>query len=182
MKKLSISILKLLGWTSLDEFPDLKKSIIIFAPHTSYWDAFYGKLYFMSIHVNYKFLSKQEFFKFPLMYAFRAFGAIPVLRDKTYIDQIVRLFESNKELHIILSPEGQLPRTDHWKKGFYYMANKADIPIVVGYIDYKKKEMGIKGVISDTHNMKETLEKISVMYKDVQAKYPKDFALDKRFS
>ncbi|OYT15151.1 MAG: glycerol acyltransferase [Bacteroidetes bacterium 4572_77] len=180
--KFSTLVLKLLGWTSLDEFPPIKKSVIIFAPHTSYWDGFFGKLYFMSINVNYKFLSKQEFFTFPLKYVFSAFGAIPVIRDKTYIDQIVQLFKANKELHIILSPEGQLPRTDHWKKGFYYMANKANVPIIVGYIDYKNKEMGIKRVIRDTSNMKETMENISLMYKGVQAKYPKDFALDKRYS
>ncbi len=175
-------ILKILGWKSLDEFPDVKKSVIIFAPHTSYWDGILGKLYFMSIDVKYKFLSKEEFFKFPIKYIFKAYGAIPVYKNKSYIDQIVQLINTQEELHIILSPEGQLPKTDHWKKGFYYMANKANIPIVVGYIDYANKEMGIKGVINDTSNMKETLEIISGMYKNVQAKYPKDFALDKRFS
>ena len=135
----------------------------------------------MSIHVNYKFLSKQEFFKSPLKYAFRAFGAIPVLRDKTYIDQIVRLFESNKELHIILSPEGQLPRTDHWKKGFYYIAKKAEVPIVLGFMDYDKKECGIKGVITNTDDMKETITEIGRIYKEVGGKHPENFSLDKRY-
>jgi len=85
-------------------------------------------------------------------------------------------------LHIVLSPEGQMARTDHWKKGFYYMANKANVPIVVGYMDYKKKEMGIKGVIYNTDDVGETMRQICAMYKDVSGKYPEKFALDKRYS
>lgn len=182
MKTLSRIILKSLGWKIIGRFPDLEKSVIIFAPHTSYWDGFYGKLLAMQIDINYKFLSKKEFFKFPLNYFFELYGSIPVSRNKEYINEIVSLFGECGNLHIILSPEGQLAKTDHWKKGFYYMATKANVPIVVSYIDYSKKEMGIKGVISDTSNMKDTMRNISSMYINVKGKYPKEFSLDKRYS
>ena len=182
MKELSQYLLELLGWRITSEFPDIKKSIVIFAPHTSYWDGFYGKLFLMQMNINYKFLSKKEFFKFPLNYFFKAFGSIPVYKNKEYINQIVELYNNNKDLHIILSPEGQLAKTTHWKKGFYYMAEKANVPIVVGYIDYKKKELGIKGVITENNNIKITMTEINKMYKDVNAKYPENFATDKRFN
>ena len=171
-----------LGWKIVGEFPDVKKSVIIFAPHTSYWDGFYGKLFLMSTDIRYKFLSKKEFFKFPLNYFFKAFGSIPVEKNQKYINQIAKLFQTNNELHIILSPEGQLPKTDHWKKGFYYMAARAKVPIIVSYIDYKKKEMGIKGVITETSDIKKTMITISNMYKDVSAKNTEFFSLDKRYS
>jgi len=171
-----------LGWKIEGEFPDVKKSVIIFAPHTSYWDGFYGKLFMMSTDIRYNFLSKKEFFKFPLNYFFKAFGSIPVEKNREYINQIAELFQTNGELHIILSPEGQIPRTDHWKKGFYYMAARAKVPIIFGYIDYKKKEIGIKGVITETTNLKNTMTTIGNMYRDVNAKYPENFSLDKRFS
>ena len=183
MKTISGYILvNLLGWKINDEFPDVKKSIIIFAPHTSYWDGLYGKLYFMNVKINYKFLSKKEFFKFPVKYFFKAFGSIPVYENKEYVNQIAELFNNNKELHIILSPEGQLAKTSHWRKGFYYVATKANVPIVVGYIDYKRKELGIKGVITETNNVNTTMTEISKMYKDVNAKHPENFTTDKRFS
>jgi 1-acyl-sn-glycerol-3-phosphate acyltransferase len=182
MKQLSEIILESLGWKVIGKFPDMAKSVIIFAPHTSYWDGFYGKLFAMQMGINYKFLSKKEFFKFPLNYFFRLYGSIPVSKNKEYINEIVSLFEENKNLHLILSPEGQLAKTDHWKKGFYYMATKANVPIVVSYIDYSKKEMGIKGVIHDTSNMNETLNSISNMYIKVKGKYPDEFTLDKRYS
>ncbi len=182
MKKLSKTILKTLGWKIKGDFPNLDKSVVIFAPHTSYWDGFYGKLLFMQLNINYKFLSKKEFFKFPLNYLFKAFGSIPVSQNKEYINEVVSIFDKSKNLHIILSPEGQLAKTDHWKKGYYYMAKGANVPIIVGYIDYKKKEAGIKGIIRDTSNMKETMIEVSSLYKDINAKHPKNFILDKRFS
>ena len=180
--QLSKTILKVLGWKITGDFPNLDKSVIIFAPHTSYWDGLYGKLVLMQFNINYKFLSKKEFFKFPLNYFFKVFGSIPVYENKEYINQIVEFFNVNNELHIVLSPEGQMAKTDHWKKGFYYMAQRANVPIVVGYLDFKKKEAGIKDIIYDTKNINSVMQQINQMYKGVQAKYPEDFALDKRFS
>jgi 1-acyl-sn-glycerol-3-phosphate acyltransferase len=182
MKDLSGYILDLLGWEIKGEFPDIQKSVVIFAPHTSYWDGFYGKLYLMNTGINYKFLSKREFFRFPIKYFFKAFGSIPVYKNKEYINQIAELYNNNKELHIVLSPEGQLAKTIHWKKGFYYMAEKANVPIVVGYIDYKKKELGIKGVITENNNINTTMNEINKMYMNINAKYPENFATDKRFN
>lgn len=182
MKELSRYLLYILGWEIKGEFPDIKKSIVIFAPHTSYWDGFFGKLYFMQSDINYKFLSKKEFFKFPIKYFFKAFGSIPVYNNKEYVIQIAQLFNNKKELHIVLSPEGQLAKTTHWKRGFYYMAEKANVPIVVGYIDYKKKEVGIKGVIIETNNLQTTMIDITQMYKNVNAKYPDSFSTDIRFN
>ncbi len=179
---LPFKALKMLGWKVGLDFPDLKKTITIFAPHTTYWDGLYGKLYLMQYRINYKFLSKKELFKFPLNIFFKLYGSIPVSKNKEYIDEIATVFRENESLHIVMSPEGHLNRNDHWKKGFYYMAKRANVPIVVAYMDYKKKEVGVKGVITDLENMKETFQKVSEMYRNMGAKYPEKFALDKRYS
>jgi len=167
-----------LGWKIKGEFPDIKKSVIIFAPHTSYWDGFYGKLYLMQLDIKYKFLSKKEFFKFPLKYFFIIFGSIPVDNTKEFIDYVAILFNSSKELHIVLSPEGHLAKVTRWKKGYYYMAEKANVPIVVSFIDYKKKEIGIKGVIYNPTNIGIVRKEIAELYSDVTAKYPEKFSLE----
>ncbi|KXK37512.1 MAG: acyltransferase family protein [Bacteroidetes bacterium OLB9] len=179
MKTISRYILvNLLGWKIKGEFPNIKKSIIIFAPHTSYWDGFYGKLYLMQLGINYKFLSKKEFFKFPLNYFFKIYGSIPVSKTKEYIDYVAELINISQELHIVLSPEGQLAKTIRWKKGYYYMAVRANVPIVVGYIDYKKKEIGNKGVIDNLNNIESVRREVSELYSDVTAKYPEKFSLE----
>jgi len=171
-------LVNLLGWRIKGEFPDINKSVVIFAPHTSYWDGLYGKLYLMDLGINYKFLSKKEFFKFPLKYFFTIFGSIPVYKNKEYIDQITGLFKNSKELHIVLLPEGQLAKITRWKKGYYHMAEKANIPIVVGYLDYKKKEIGIKGVIYNSTNSRAVKKEVAKLYSDVTAKHPEKFSLE----
>ncbi len=167
-----------LGWKTKGEFPDIKKSVVIFAPHTSYWDGFYGKLYLMQLGIKYKFLVKKDFFRFPLKYFFRIFGSIPVYQNKEYVDYVAGLFNNSKELHIVLSPEGQLAKITRWKKGYYYMAQKANVPIIVAYLDYKKKEIGIKGVIDNLENLNTVMYQINTMYKDVTAKYTENFSLE----
>ncbi len=182
MGKISKKILIGLSWNVSIDIPDFNKSIIIFAPHTSYLDGFFGKLFLMQTDLNYKFLSKKEFFKFPLKYFFRLYGSIPVSENKEYINEVVDIINKTEKIHIILSPEGQLAKTNHWKKGFYYMAKGANIPITVAYIDYNKKEIGIKGVIRDTSDIKKTMIEVSNLYRNVSAKHPSEFTLDKRFS
>ena len=183
MKTLSGKILKMLDWKIKGEFPDVKKSIIIFAPHTSYLDAFFGKLYLNEIGVKHKFISKKELFVFPGTYIMTKFGSIPIDTEngRTVILSVADQLKKSEELHVVLSPEGQLAKTTKWKKGFYYMAQRANIPIVLGYLDFKKKEAGIKGVIYDTKNINSVMQQINLVYKDIQAKYPKDFELDSRF-
>lgn len=170
----------ILGWKIVGDFPDIPKSIIIFAPHTSYYDGLYGKLYMMTLGIHYKFLSKKEYFKFPLNLLFKAYGSIPVDKNYNYIRHIVELFNGHSQLHIILSPEGQLKKTERWKKGFYYMATGASVPIVVGYIDYKRKEIGIKDVITNISNYQGTIDTINDMYQGVNGKYPEKFSLNNR--
>lgn len=172
----------ILGWKIVGTFPDIKKSVIIFAPHTSYYDALYGKLYMMITGVSYKFLSKKEFFRFPLKYLFQWFGSIPVEKNREYIVQITERFNSSDELHICLSPEGQFAKTTRWKKGFFYMAQSAGVPIIVGSLDYRRKEIGVKGVIDKVDDFQEVILEINALYRGVTAKYPDDFALDNRFS
>lgn len=179
MKTISGFILvKLLGWRIKGEFPVLKKSVLIFAPHTSYWDGFYGKLYLMNAGINYKFLSKKEFFRFPLKYFFEIFGSIPVHKNKEFVDYVAELFNHSEELHIVMSPEGQLAKTARWKKGYYYIAVKANVPILVGYIDYHKKEIGIKGVIDTSSSIGFVRKEIAELYSDVTAKHPEKFSLE----
>jgi 1-acyl-sn-glycerol-3-phosphate acyltransferase len=181
MRKISGYILSsLLGWKIRGEFPDVKKSIVIFAPHTSYYDALYGKLFINMIGIKYAFLSKKELFYFPMNILMRWYGSIPVrgVLGKNAIYQVVNMFEGAESLHIIISPEGGFAKVTKWNRGFYYMAYKAKVPIVVGYLDYQKKEIGVKGVIYNLENINTVMNQINTMYKDVTAKYPEKFSLE----
>jgi len=58
------------------------------------------------------------------------------------------------------------------------MANRANVPIVVGFIDYTRKEIGIKGVIDDFVSIETVRRNITELYSDVSAKYPENFSLE----
>jgi 1-acyl-sn-glycerol-3-phosphate acyltransferase len=172
----------LLGWKINGKFPDLKKSVSIVAPHTSGWDAFIGKLYFNEIGLKYYVLAKKELFTFPLGIVMRAVRAIPIDRKgrkNDYVNQIVKRINNSDEIHIIISPEGTRDKVSRWKKGFFTIAKEANIPVVAIYIDYEKKEMGVKGVISDLSDINSVMQQIYNMYQDVKGKFPEKFSLEK---
>jgi 1-acyl-sn-glycerol-3-phosphate acyltransferase len=179
MKINSGSILTSLGWEVVGEFPDLKKSVTIFAPHTAHIDAFYGKLGFSELGVKYLFLSKKELFFFPMNLVMKKFGSMPVrgVKGKNAIYQVVDILNHSDEMNIVLSPEGRIHKVNEWNKGFYYMAKRAEVPIVVTYLDYEKKQMGIKGVIYDLDNYDDVIQQINAMYQGVKGKNAEDFVL-----
>lgn len=179
MKTISGKILQKLGWKITGDFAGLKKSVTIFAPHTAHIDAIYGKFGFTELGVKFKFLSKKELFFFPMNLLMKKFGSIAVrgVKGKNAIYQVVELLNNAEELHIVVSPEGWIKRVTNWNKGFYYMALKAKVPIVVSYLDYDKKEMGVKEVIYDVSDFKSVMKQINNIYKDVKGKCPEQFAL-----
>jgi len=181
MRTLSGHILtNIFGWKIACDFPNIKKSIVIFAPHTSYFDAFYGKLAVIEIGFKYKFISKKELFFFPMNIAMKLYGSISVggVNNNNTIYLVSQMFNNARELHIIISPEGTRKKVTKWNKGFYSMALRTNVPIIVGYIDYSKKEIGIKGIIDEIKDIDTVMQQINQMYKDVTAKYPERFSLD----
>lgn len=169
----------ILGWKIKGDFPDLKKSITIFAPHTAHIDALYGKLGIAQMGVKYLFLSKKELFFFPMNIIMKKFGSMAVrgVKDKNAIYQVAEILNNTDELHVVISPEGWIRKVTKWNKGFYYMAIKAKVPIIVTSLDYQKKEMEIKGVIYDLDDYANVIKQINTMYKDVTGKVHQNFSL-----
>lgn len=172
---------RLLRWHVSNGFPDINKSITVFAPHTSYWDAVIGKLVLRSYHVPHTLLSKKELFHFPMGIVMHLLGAVPIggVKGHNAIHDAVARLNRQDEMHLVICPEGQLPPTDRWNPGFYYMAVKAQVPIIVVYLDYGKREAGVKGVISDLHDQNEVYHQLADMYRGVTACYPDQFQLPK---
>jgi 1-acyl-sn-glycerol-3-phosphate acyltransferase len=179
MKTVSGKVLSMLGWEMIGDFPEVKKSIVIFAPHTAHIDALYGKLGFSSLGIKYLFLSKKELFFFPMNLVMKKFGSMAVrgVEGKNAIYQVVDILNRTDELNVVLSPEGRIYKVDDWNKGFYYMALKAQVPIVVAYLDYKNKQMGVKGIIYELDSYETVIKQINHMYKNVQGKNPENFVL-----
>jgi len=171
-------ILRLMGWKVNGVIPPgTKKCVIAAAPHTSYWDFVIGRLAYWQMGIKAHFLIKKEIFKFPFKRLILNMGGIPVDRGKStnMVDQVVKIFDKSDSFYLVITPEGTRKPVRHWKKGFYYIALQAQVPIALGYIDYAKKEGGVGKVILPDGNIEEQMKEIIAFYKDMTPKYPDRF-------
>ncbi len=172
---------RLCGWKIVGPFPDTPRSITIFVPHTSYFDAFFGMLYGLAEEVHFIYFIKKTFFWFPLNLLLKRLGAVPVqgVKGHNAIYEAVDFLNSKSDVHILISPEGTMAPRKHWNRGFLIMARRARVPIVVGYMDYNKKEIGVKGILWELDNEKKVFEEINKLYDGVAARHPEKFLMDR---
>ena len=118
-----------------------KKYIIALAPHTSNWDFILAVLFMGAERFQCGFMMKKEWFFWPLGQILRRMGGIPVYRDKHHsvTDILAKQARESEEFHLCITPEGTRSRQAEWKRGFYYIALKADLPILLYGIDYKRR-------------------------------------------
>lgn len=176
-KAISKWLLRISGWkiASLGEY--VPKCVICVAPHTSNWDFVIGKLFYVSIGRKACFLIKKEWFVFPFNLIFGPMGGVPVDRRKntSVTEQMANEFAKRETFHLAVTPEGTRKQANEWKKGFYYIALKANVPIMPAYIDYGKKEIGVGELFYPTGNTEADIEKIRAYYKGVTARHPHNF-------
>ena len=65
----------------------------------------------------------------------------------------------------------------HSGLGFYYTALKAQVPIVLAYIDYKDKQIGLTQSIIPSGNVEKEMTEIKNFYRNRQGKHPENFAI-----
>ena len=170
-------LLKLFGWKLGEIVEDIPKSIICVAPHTSNLDFIIGKLFYTSIGRNACFLIKKEWYFFPLNYLFKYLGGIPINRSKSesITDQMTERFNHREKFQLAITPEATRKRASTWKRGFYYIALKAKVPIMIAYLDYKKREIGFKDVYFPTGDAEADIKTIRSYYTNVTACHPENF-------
>jgi 1-acyl-sn-glycerol-3-phosphate acyltransferase len=168
--------LRLLGWTIRGSFPyHLKKCVVIVGPHTSSWDFIVGLALRSQLRLNHaKYLGKAELFKKPFGFIFRKLGGFPVDRSQNQhmVDQAVALFNSHDHFILVLSPEGTRKKVDRLRTGFYHIAKKAGVPIVMAGMDYRKKQAAISEPFFPTADEAADFRHIYTFYAPMEGKRP----------
>ena len=151
---------------------DIKKAVVIAAPHTSNWDFIYALAVFKMLGMKVNYLAKKELFRFPLSILLKNTGGIPVERSKkqSLTDQIIKKFDQADNLFVAIPAEGTRKRVEKWKSGFYYAALGANVPVLPGYLDYKNKLAGFGEPIYLTGNKEIDMQKFKVFYQDKTGK------------
>jgi 1-acyl-sn-glycerol-3-phosphate acyltransferase len=177
MGKITYFILKIFGWKIDKSAPQgIKKAVIVVGPHTSNWDFIIGKMAFMNYGIKGRFLIKKELFFPPFGWILKAMGGIPVDRKKNnnFTDLAVSYFEENDSMFMVFTPEGTRSYNPNWKKGFYHIAMKANVPIYIAYMDYEKKIGGFHSLFQPTGNSDEDILKIKNILKNYKGKFPEN--------
>ena len=189
LKIISPIIFKILRWKIILNISKNSKGVLVLAPHTSNWDAFWGILYLskyiLPVPIRVAFKSEIVVSSF-IGKLLRSLGGVPIDRKKFRsnhrINTIHILTEELKKLKegfVIITPEGTRKATDHWKKGFYHLAQKSEVPLFLSKIDYKLKEIGIIEEFHISGDFEKDMKKINEFYKNISPKYPDKFKLHK---
>ena len=168
------AILKIGGWEIVGTHPTVPKAVVVAAPHTSNWDGFWGLVCRVALDVEIHFFAKESLFWFPLNILLRSLGGIPLDRKRagSAVEQAVEMFRKNDSYYFGLAPEGTRSRADHWKSGFYRIARSADVPVVLGFLDYGKRRIGIGPTLELSGDWEKDLAYCREFYKDIEGRWP----------
>ncbi|MEI7816081.1 MAG: lysophospholipid acyltransferase family protein [Desulfuromonadales bacterium] len=170
----SILYLKAAGWKLAGAAPSSRRYVLIAAPHTSNWDLPMTLAIVFAFRLKVYFLAKHTLFTPPFGMFLRWLGGIPVDRSKAnnFVEQAVELFSLYDDLILVVPPEGTRKQVRYWKSGFYHIANGAQVPIELGFIDFKRKVAGFGGTHMPTGDFDIDLAKIQTFYAGIAGKNP----------
>lgn len=162
-------LLRLFGWRPEKHVPNAPKFVIVAAPHTSNWDGLILILMGFVLRVRLHWLGKHTLFRPPFGALMRVLGGIPINRTTSHnaVEQAVQWFNSRERAVLVIAPEGTRRKTTRWKTGFYRIAEAANVPLVLGFIDYGRQTAGLGPVIEPTGDLDADMEQIRAFYSDI---------------
>ena len=174
---ISLFLLKILGWKKEGTLPVEKKYVMIAAPHTSNWDFLYTILIAFAFKLKIFWMGKNTLFKKPFGPLVKWMGGIPVNRDRSnnLVDETIAWFNKNERLVIVVPPEGTRSKTTYWKTGFYHIAYGDGVPILLGYLDYKRKAGGFGPTFHPTGLIDDDMVIIRDFYSNITGRNPDMF-------
>lgn len=184
------TIFRLTGWkVDLNAYAEVKRCIVIAAPHTSNWDFWYAMAGLKIMGLNCRYTIKKEWMRFPFSLITKPLGGIAIDRSPrvpgeeriSQTEGMIQLYHDNPELMILITPEGTRSKRTEWKTGFYHIAVGANVPISLGYIDYKKKIAGIGKTIYPS-NLEKDMREIMAFYATIHPKFPEKFSTDLNYT
>jgi 1-acyl-sn-glycerol-3-phosphate acyltransferase len=175
-KAISKFLLRRLGWKIVLEYegqlPD--KYVFIAIPHTSGWDFPLGILVRSALGWDVKYIGKDSLFRPPLGWLMRWLGGYPVDRSRrnNYVEAVADIFRSKSAFAICIAPEGTRKKVTELKTGFYYIALAAQVPIVMGKLDWGKKEVAISQPFTPSGDKETDFNFILNYYKGAKGRHP----------
>ena len=183
-------LFRLLGWKIDPNVPEeAHNSVMLAAPHTSNWDFLFTIAAFDILNIAVRYTVKKELNFFPIGWILNSLGAIWVDRSPkkkgekriSLVEAMTKLFDRDEPLVVLVTPEGTRSKRTHWKTGFYHVAMNANVPITLGYVDFKNKIAGVGKVIHPKGDIEKDMREIMEFYNAIHPKIPANFSVDVRY-
>jgi len=167
-------VLRALGWEAHGDPPPLAKYVLLAAPHTSYWDFALVYLLTFVYELRISFLMKHTMFVGPVGWWLRRVGGIAVRRHlrENLVHDLAAQFQTQARLVLVIAPEGTRAGSEYWKSGFYHLARRAEVPVVLGYLDYGRRHAGFGPALTLSGDVAADMDEIRKFYSDKTGRYP----------
>jgi 1-acyl-sn-glycerol-3-phosphate acyltransferase len=167
----------LTGWEAEGSRPAARCCVLIAAPHTSNWDLAFLLAFAAIFDLRISWMGKHALFQPPLGWLMRMTGGIAIDRRQRggMVEQAAQMLKSSQQLVLVVPAEGTRAYVSHWKSGFYHIARAANVPIVLGYLDYGRRRGGFGPAIDATGDVSADMDRIRAFYADKTARFPEDF-------
>ena len=171
---IGLILMHLIGWRMRGEFPNVPKGMLVIAPHTSNYDGVVSVAAILALRLQLFFFVKDSAFIWPLGGLMRWFGAVPVDRESSrdMVGFTASKYSSKDALMLAIAPEGTRKSSPAWKTGFYWIAHRAGVPLIMVSFDYGKKEVVILGSFTPTGNIEQDLPLIIGSFKGMVPRHP----------
>lgn len=172
-KWLGRTVLAMMGWKVVGEFPSCKKYIITLAPHTSNWDFVVGVAILLASGLKIRFLIKHSLFFWPFSSFLYKIGGVPVDRRAAHgiVGQMVDYFNKSDKCILTIAPEGTRRKVKEWKVGFLHIAHGAKVDVLPVGLDYPSKIATVGEMVKLEGDIETDLKAVKAFYLNVRGKY-----------
>lgn len=179
LRVISRVMLKIIRWRVIGALPEgQRKYVLIVAPHTSNWDFILFIFAVSVLRLQPSVLIKSTLFVGPLGWFLRYCGAIPVNRTQanSLVDYIAGIYAERDEFVLIITPEGTRSANPNWKRGFHHVARKAEVPVLVVYVDSAIRTIGIEGLMDPSDDVDADIRQLKQFYDSKGGLKPENYA------
>ena len=165
-KWIGATILNVMGWKIVGEFPQESKVVFIGVPHTSNWDFIIAVSSMQAVGLRASWMMKKEAFFWPLGGFFQKLGGVPIDRKSKsdLTTQMANWFSEHEKAWLGITPEGTRSKVKALKKGYLRIAYAAKVPVFLIALDGENKHVVLDRVWPLTYDTELDNRKIKAYY------------------
>jgi len=175
LQQLGKAGMHLLRWNIEGEIPDVRKFVLIVAPHTSNWDFVVALFADLALDMEAAWMGKHTIFVGPFGTWLRGLGGIPVVRHAAHnvVAQMVEEFGRRDRMILAIAPEGTRRKVARWKSGYWHIAHDAGVPILPVGLDFGRRVIVIGDLLQPTGSHEQDESRLRDFFATITPRHPR---------